>query len=66
MSSQSQTRELVQQLDSGERAPTSVVWTTLPCISALVPIIGHMGVGDSSGITYDFSGPYQVRKLHAS
>lgn len=46
--------------DSSERAPMSIVWTTLPGISFLFPVIGHVGIGDSSGVTYDFSGPYQV------
>lgn len=46
--------------DSKERVPMSVVWTTLPLISALVPVIGHAGITDSSGVTFDFSGPYQV------
>lgn len=47
--------------DSGERHPMSVVWTTLPGISVLLPVIGHMGIADSTGVTFDFSGPYQVR-----
>lgn len=50
--------------DSGERAPMSVVWTTLPGISFLLPPIGHVGIADSKGITFDFSGPYQVRESH--
>ncbi|CAN8066648.1 unnamed protein product [Agarophyton chilense] len=46
--------------DSGERHPFSVVWTTLPLISWIVPIVGHMGIADSRGVVYDFSGPFQV------
>lgn len=46
---------------SGEREPYSVVWTTLPGISFLLPPIGHVGIADSKGITFDFSGPYTVR-----
>lgn len=46
--------------DSKEREPMSVVWTSLPLISALVPVIGHAGITDSTGVTFDFSGPYQV------
>lgn len=46
--------------DSGERYPMSVVWTTLPGISFLLPPIGHIGIADSKGIIFDFSGPYQV------
>lgn len=46
--------------DSGERYPQSVVWTTLPGISALLPWVGHVGIADSRGVVYDFSGPYRV------
>ncbi|PXF41817.1 hypothetical protein BWQ96_08465 [Gracilariopsis chorda] len=46
--------------DSGERHPFSVVWTTLPLLSWIVPFIGHMGIADSCGVVHDFSGPYQV------
>lgn len=46
--------------DSGERAPMSIVWTTLPGISTVLPPIGHVGIADSKGVVYDFSGPYQV------
>lgn len=55
---------LIHLQDSGERAPVSVVWTTLPVISAFIPLVGHVGIGDSVGVTYDFSGPYQVCKPH--
>lgn len=51
---------VVYRRDSGERHPLSIVWTTLPGISFLIPLIGHVGITDSRGITYDFSGPYQV------
>lgn len=64
MSFQEHNRGLIHLPDSGERAPVSVVWTTLPVISAFIPLIGHVGIGDSTGVTYDFSGPYQVCKLH--
>lgn len=52
---------VIYQPETGQRAPFSVLWTTLPGISALVPVIGHVGITDSSGISFDFSGPYQVR-----
>ena len=51
---------VVYMRDSGERYPFSIVWTTLPGISFLFPLIGHVGITDSRGVTYDFSGPYQV------
>lgn len=50
--------------DSGEREPMSVVWTTLPWVSFIFPPIGHIGISDSEGVTFDFSGPFQVTKMH--
>lgn len=53
---------IIYKPDTGEREPPfSVLWTTLPGISALVPVIGHVGITDSHGVPFDFSGPYQVR-----
>jgi len=46
----------------GHRFPYCVVWTPLPIITWLLPFIGHMGIADSSGIIYDFAGPYTVSK----
>ncbi|KJE91329.1 transmembrane protein [Capsaspora owczarzaki ATCC 30864] len=42
------------------RYPYCVVWTPLPCISALLPFIGHVGICTSKGIIRDFAGPYYV------
>lgn len=39
-----------------------VVWTPIPILSWLCPAIGHVGVTDSNGITYDFQGPYYIGK----
>lgn len=60
-----QSEGVVYLPDSGERAPMSIVWTTLPGISAVLPLIGHVGIADSKGVIYDFSGPYQVSALFA-
>jgi hypothetical protein len=38
----------------------SVVWTPIPVLSWLCPAIGHVGVTDSRGVTYDFEGPYTI------
>lgn len=38
----------------------SIVWTTLPILSALCPLVGHLGISDSCGRIYDFSGSYRV------
>ena len=37
-----------------------VVWTTLPLISCLIPVIGHTGICTSDGVIHDFAGPYFV------
>lgn len=42
------------------RYPYCIVWTPIPLISWLVPIIGHMGICTSLGIIRDFAGPYYV------
>lgn len=38
----------------------SVVWTPIPVLSWVFPALGHVGVTDSKGVTYDFEGPYYV------
>ena len=43
-----------------KRFPLSIVWTPLPCLTQLVPVIGHTGIGDSKGVLHDFAGPYYV------
>lgn len=40
--------------------PFCVVWTPLPLISYILPIIGHMGICTSKGVIRDFAGPYHV------
>ena len=42
------------------RLPYCVLWTTLPPLTYLIPAIGHVGITDSRGVPFDFSGPYQV------
>ena len=43
-----------------DRYPCSIVWTPLPIISWLIPLIGHMGICYSNGVIRDFAGPYVV------
>eukprot|EP00038_Savillea_parva_P013557 m.8586 g.8586 ORF g.8586 m.8586 type:complete len:202 (-) comp2551_c0_seq1:263-868(-) len=43
-----------------DRFPCCIVWSPLPCISWFLPMIGHMGICDSAGVTYDFGGPYYI------
>eukprot|EP01083_Nonionella_stella_P310210 1101331_1 len=42
------------------RFPFSVVWGSLPCLTWLCPIIGHLGITDSKGQIHDFAGPYTI------
>ncbi|XP_066249733.1 transmembrane protein 222 [Euwallacea similis] len=43
-----------------DRFPCCIVWTPIPLLTWLFPIIGHMGIATSSGIIRDFAGPYFV------
>lgn len=40
--------------------PFCIVWTPLPLITYIFPIIGHMGICTSRGVIRDFAGPYHV------
>uniref|UniRef100_A0A2P2I2P9 Transmembrane protein 222-like n=2 Tax=Hirondellea gigas TaxID=1518452 RepID=A0A2P2I2P9_9CRUS len=42
------------------RFPNCIVWTPLPLLTWIFPVIGHMGIADSNGIIHDFAGPYMV------
>ena len=43
-----------------QRYPFCIVWTPIPCISWLIPSIGHAGICNSEGIIHDFAAPYYV------
>lgn len=43
-----------------QRYPCCIVWTPIPCITWLIPNIGHMGICNSKGIIHDFAGSYFV------
>ncbi|XP_022901821.1 transmembrane protein 222 [Onthophagus taurus] len=43
-----------------DRYPYCIVWTPIPILTWLFPMIGHMGVCMSSGVIRDFAGPYHV------
>lgn len=45
---------------SKSRFPHCIVWTPIPCLTWLFPIIGHMGIAMTSGVIRDFAGPYFV------
>nr|CAG4643586.1 EOG090X0GY7 [Ilyocryptus agilis] len=42
------------------RYPFCVVWTPIPLITWIIPLIGHMGICTSSGVIRDFAGSYYV------
>jgi len=42
------------------RYPYCIVWTPIPFITWLVPVIGHMGICTANGVVRDFAGPYYV------
>eukprot|EP00523_Entomoneis_sp_CCMP467_P009828 CAMPEP_0168734796 /NCGR_PEP_ID=MMETSP0724-20121128/9001_1 /TAXON_ID=265536 /ORGANISM="Amphiprora sp., Strain CCMP467" /LENGTH=167 /DNA_ID=CAMNT_0008781917 /DNA_START=160 /DNA_END=663 /DNA_ORIENTATION=+ len=37
-----------------------IVWSPLPPITWIIPVIGHLGIADSNGVASDFRGPYYV------
>ncbi|KAJ8962563.1 hypothetical protein NQ318_000956 [Aromia moschata] len=45
---------------SRDKYPCCIVWTPIPLLTWLCPIIGHMGIALSSGVIRDFAGPYFV------
>ncbi|KDO20858.1 hypothetical protein SPRG_14089, partial [Saprolegnia parasitica CBS 223.65] len=47
-----------------DRFPFCIVWSPLPVITWFLPFIGHMGIGDSHGVIYDFAGPYHIGEDH--
>lgn len=47
-----------------DRYPYSIVWTPLPVISWILPLIGHTGICDSEGKIHDFGGHYYVAVDH--
>lgn len=42
--------------------PCCLVWTPVPIITCLCPIIGHMGIALSNGVIRDFDMSYNVRE----
>lgn len=42
------------------RFPYCIVWTPLPLLTWIFPLIGHMGIATSKGIIRDFAGSYYV------
>ena len=42
--------------------PAAIVWSPLPPLTWLCPVIGHMGITYSNGVICDFAGPYTVNE----
>eukprot|EP00920_Eleutheroschizon_duboscqi_P024975 GHVT01061754.1.p1 GENE.GHVT01061754.1~~GHVT01061754.1.p1 ORF type:complete len:178 (-),score=11.52 GHVT01061754.1:205-738(-) len=42
--------------EEDQRLSFSVVWTGLPGLTTIVPVIGHLGICTSQGIVHDFAG----------
>jgi len=42
--------------------PLCIVWTPIPCLTWLIPVVGHLGIVTSEGIVNDFAGPYFIHK----
>lgn len=53
-------RAMKNENKSQDRYPFCIVWTKLPCVTWLLPFIGHVGIGDSKGRIWDFAGSYYV------
>jgi len=47
---------------SRDNFPLCIVWSPIPCLTWLIPIVGHLGVVTSDGIVNDFAGPYFIHK----
>ncbi|KAL7572262.1 hypothetical protein ACA910_011790 [Epithemia clementina (nom. ined.)] len=46
--------------DDNDPLAFCVVWSPLPPITWLIPVIGHLGICNSQGVASDFRGPYFV------
>jgi len=42
------------------RYPHCIVWTPIPLITWLFPLISHTGIARTDGFIQDFTGPYYV------
>eukprot|EP00050_Salpingoeca_kvevrii_P021053 m.105727 g.105727 ORF g.105727 m.105727 type:complete len:196 (+) comp9157_c0_seq1:2033-2620(+) len=61
----SEQRDEPQRIDLiRSRFPYCITWTPIPIISWLIPCIGHVGIASSTGVIYDFAGPFMVNEDH--
>ena len=42
------------------RFPNCIVWTPIPCITWLLPFIGHTGICGTDGVIHDFAGSHCI------
>jgi len=53
-----------QPLPAQNRYPYCICWSPLCPLTIIMPFIGHMGIADSTGMTWDFAGPYHINREH--
>lgn len=42
--------------------PMCIVWTPIPLLTWMLPMVGHLGIAKSDGVIHDFIGPYTINK----
>lgn len=42
------------QIEGFEKYPYCIVWTPIPLLTWILPMVGHMGICKSNGVIYDF------------
>ncbi|KAF7493321.1 Transmembrane protein [Sarcoptes scabiei] len=63
--SREEERQSLMEIDiEKNRYPCCIVWTPIPILTWLLPLIGHMGICTSQGVIRDFAGPYFVSEDH--
>lgn len=40
--------------------PGSILWAPIPCVTWVLPFVGHYAISDSRGMIYDFGGDYLI------
>ena len=54
------TRDLKDINPNNNCFPYCIVRTPIPCLTYIIPSIGHTGIGNSTGIIHDFAGSFYV------
>jgi len=58
------TNGIVEMDHKRSKYPHSIVWTPIPLLTWIFPVIGHMGIAYTNGKIRDFAGPYFVSEDH--